>query len=61
MLRQPEPDAEGWWEAEDRSSNLVRLRERGNFHYPQDRSDASQGVAVCVDLIKGLAATSNSF
>jgi len=53
-LRHPEPDAEGWLEAEDLPHQTSSdFDKRGNFHYPQDRSDASQGVAVCVDLIKG--------
>jgi arylsulfatase A-like enzyme len=53
-LRQPEPDAEGWLEAEDLPHQTSSdFEQRGNFHYPQGHLDASQGVAVCVDLIKG--------
>jgi arylsulfatase A-like enzyme len=53
-LRQPEPDGEGWWEAEDLPHQTSSdFEQRGNFHYPQDRPDASQGKAVCADLNKG--------
>ena len=53
-LRQSEPDAEGWLEAEDLPHQTSSdFEQRGNFHYPQDRPDASQGKAVCADLNKG--------
>ena len=53
-LRQSEPDAEGWLEAEDLPHQTSSdFEQRGNFHYPWHHSEASQGEAVCVDLIKG--------
>jgi len=53
-LRQPDPDAEGWWEAEDLPHQTSSdFGQRGNFHYPQDHSEASQGKAVCAVLNKG--------
>ena len=53
-LRQPEPDGEGWWEAEDLPhQSSSDFDKRGNFHYPQEDAGASQGMAVCVELIKG--------
>lgn len=53
-LRQSEPDAEGWWEAEDLPHQTSSdFEKRGNFHYPQNHSEASQGEAVRADLNKG--------
>ena len=53
-LRQSEPNAEGWLEAEDLPHQTSSdFEQRGNFHYPLDLSDASQGKAVCADLNKG--------
>ena len=53
-LRQSEPDAEGWWEAEDLPHQTSSdFEQRGNFHYPWHHSEASQGEAVCADLNKG--------
>ena len=53
-LRQPEPDAEGWWEAEDLPhQSSSDFDKRGNFHYPQEDAGASQGKAVRADLNKG--------
>lgn len=53
-LRQSEPDAEGWWEAEDLPhQSSSDFGQRGNFHYPLDLSEVSQGKAVCADLNKG--------
>ena len=53
-LRQSEPDAEGWLEAEDLPHQTSSdFGQRGNFHYPQEDARASQGVAVCAELNKG--------
>ena len=53
-LRQSEPDAKGWWEAEDLPHQTSSdFGQRGNFHYPLAYAEASQGTAVCVDLNKG--------
>ena len=53
-LRQSQPDAAGWWEAEDLAHQTSSdFEQRGNFHYPQDYAEASQGRAVCADLNKG--------
>ena len=53
-LRQSEPNAEGWLEAENLPHQTSSdFGQRGNFHYPLDHSEASQGKAVCADLNKG--------
>ena len=53
-LRLPEPDEEGWLKAVDLPHQTSSdFGQRGNFHYPQDHSEASQGKAVCADLNKG--------
>jgi hypothetical protein len=53
-LRQSEPDAEGWLEAENLPHQTSSdFEQRGNFHYPQDHSEASQGEAVYAELNKG--------
>ncbi len=53
-LRQSEPDAEGWLEAEDLPHQTSSdFEQRGNFHYRQNHSEASQGEAVYAELNKG--------
>ncbi|MBK1880040.1 sulfatase [Pelagicoccus mobilis] len=53
-LKHAEPDAEGWLEAEDLPHQTSSdSGQRGNYHYPEERVDASEGKAVCAALIKG--------
>lgn len=53
-LRHPQPDPDGWFEAESLPHQTsADFRQRGNYHYPVDRSDASGGAVVLAELRTG--------